>query len=164
MFERYTWNGFDTWKTIYFTWVVNICLLTTHVKHIVKEKRSLHSLGRYQYKRLSTVIVIINHSGVIRVNTPALIWRDANVTQYRRGCRVPHVGTWSATSVPKPHASVAQWIRHRPPKPRIVGSSPTRGIPLKPFWKQHQQYQTAYLAKLPLIHSTLHDKMPLSWY
>lgn len=24
-------------------------------------------------------------------------------------------------------ASVAQWIRHRPPKPRIVGSSPTRG-------------------------------------
>lgn len=29
-----------------------------------------------------------------------------------------------------PRASVAQWIRHRPPKPRIVGSSPTRGTKL----------------------------------
>ena len=31
-------------------------------------------------------------------------------------------------------ASVAQWIRHRPPKPGIVGSSPTGGEVL--LWRQ----------------------------
>lgn len=45
------------------------------------------------------------------------------VTQQRRRRR----RTGAASRVVQPPASVAQWIRHRPPKPRIVGSSPTRG-------------------------------------
>lgn len=66
--------------------------------------------------------VLNNHGvGISVCDRTRPLWRA--VTQRRRRRR----RTGAATRVGLPVASVAQWIRHRPPKPRIVGSSPTRG-------------------------------------
>ena len=92
---------------------------------------------------------VIFHASAIRLLAiyPANYRSPGIKPAYSEECGNYHI-EYTAISFASTQASVAQWLRHRPPKPGIAGSSPAGGL----------LFNFALFVRCEYTRSNLHNK------